>query len=71
VPLLLLGPRFFCANRPVDHDDRHLLAHAMACDFSVAWQAQEVYIRMYCATDQGDKSGRIFAFGNLVTLGSF
>jgi hypothetical protein len=38
VPLLLLGPPFspiiiFLVNR----DDRHLLAHAMASDFTVAW----------------------------------
>jgi hypothetical protein len=42
VPLLLLSPPFFRlffrVHRPVDRDDWHLLAHAMASDFSVAWQ---------------------------------
>jgi hypothetical protein len=33
VPLLLLGPPFF-----VHWDDQHLLARAMASNFSVAWQ---------------------------------
>jgi hypothetical protein len=28
----------FWAYHPVNQDDRHLLAHAMASDFSVAWQ---------------------------------
>jgi hypothetical protein len=37
VPLLLLGPPFFpiilfLVHRPVNWDDRHLLAHAMASD---------------------------------------
>jgi hypothetical protein len=42
-PLVLLGPPFFSIiifllNHPVNRDDRHLLAHAMASDFVVAWQ---------------------------------
>jgi hypothetical protein len=28
----------FWVHHPVNQDDRHLLAHAMASDFSVAWQ---------------------------------
>jgi hypothetical protein len=28
----------FMVHHPVNRDDRHLLAHAMASDFSVAWQ---------------------------------
>jgi hypothetical protein len=41
VPLLLLGPPvfsdyFLLAHHPVNRDDRHLLACAMAPDFSVA-----------------------------------
>jgi hypothetical protein len=40
VPLLLLGPPFFTdysfrVHHLVNRDDRHLLAHAMASDFSV------------------------------------
>jgi hypothetical protein len=43
VPLLLLGPPFFSdysfwIHHLVNWDDRHLLAHAMASDFSFAWQ---------------------------------
>jgi hypothetical protein len=43
VPLLILGPSCFpnysfWVHRLVNRDDRHLLAHAMASDFSVAWQ---------------------------------
>jgi hypothetical protein len=43
MPLLLLGPPFFahysfCIHSLVNRDDRHLLAHAMASDFSVPWQ---------------------------------
>jgi hypothetical protein len=39
----LLGPPFFLFNLfgstiPVKRDDLHLLAHAMASDFSDAWQ---------------------------------
>jgi hypothetical protein len=41
VPLLLLGPQFyqlsfFLVHHPVNRDDRHLRAHAMASDFTVA-----------------------------------
>jgi hypothetical protein len=40
VPLLLLGPPFsdysFLVHHPVNQDDRHLLARAMASNFSVA-----------------------------------
>jgi hypothetical protein len=28
----------FWVHHPVNRDDRHILAHAMASDFSVAWQ---------------------------------
>jgi hypothetical protein len=40
---LLLGPPFFSVysfgvHHLVNWDDRHLLAHAMASDFSVTWQ---------------------------------
>jgi hypothetical protein len=28
---------FFLVHHPVNRDDRHLLAHAMASDFTVAW----------------------------------
>jgi hypothetical protein len=28
----------FLVHHPVNWDDRYLLAHAMASDFSVAWQ---------------------------------
>jgi hypothetical protein len=42
VLLLLLGPPFFPDYsfwvHLVNWDDWHLLAHAMASDFSVAWQ---------------------------------
>jgi hypothetical protein len=43
VPLLLLGPPLFsnysfCFHHPVNQDDWHLLAHAMASDFSIIWQ---------------------------------
>jgi hypothetical protein len=43
VPLLLLGPPFFSiilfrVHHLVTQGDRQLLAHAMASDFSVAWQ---------------------------------
>jgi hypothetical protein len=43
VPLLLLGPSLFSnssfwVNHPVNREDQHLLAHAMASDFSVTWQ---------------------------------
>jgi hypothetical protein len=44
VPLLLLGPPFFYSeysflvHRPINLDDRNLLAHAMASDFTVTWQ---------------------------------
>jgi hypothetical protein len=43
VPLLLLGPPFFSdysfwVHHLVNWDDQHLLANAMASDFSVAWQ---------------------------------
>jgi hypothetical protein len=30
--------RIFFSGPPVNRDDRHLLAHAMASDFSAAWQ---------------------------------
>jgi hypothetical protein len=29
---------YFLVHHPVNRDDRHLFAHAMASDFSVAWQ---------------------------------
>jgi hypothetical protein len=43
VSLLLLGPPLFYnysfrVHHLVNRDDRHLLAHAMASDFSVTWQ---------------------------------
>jgi hypothetical protein len=43
VPLLILGPPSFSdysllVHHPVNRDDRHLLAHAMASDFTVTWQ---------------------------------
>jgi hypothetical protein len=43
VPFLLLSPPFFSnysfwVHHLVNRYDRHLLAHAMASDFSVAWQ---------------------------------
>jgi hypothetical protein len=43
VPLLLIGPPFFpnysfWVHHPVNRDDWHLLANAMASDFSVTWQ---------------------------------
>jgi hypothetical protein len=43
MPLLHLGPPLFpiilfLVQHPVNQDDRHLLAHAMASDLSVAWQ---------------------------------
>jgi hypothetical protein len=38
--LLLLGPPlFFLCPPPFNWDDWELLAHAMASDFSVAWQS--------------------------------
>jgi hypothetical protein len=41
-PFLLLSPAFFrlffLCQPPFNLDDRQLLAHAMASDFSVAWQ---------------------------------
>jgi hypothetical protein len=41
VPLLLLGPPFFSIysflfHHPVNQNDRHLFAHAMASYFSIA-----------------------------------
>jgi hypothetical protein len=42
VPLLLLSPPFFrlffLVHHLVNRNDWHLLAHAMASDFLVAWQ---------------------------------
>jgi hypothetical protein len=39
VPLLLRGRDYsFLVHHPVKQDDRHLLARAMASDFSVTWQ---------------------------------
>jgi hypothetical protein len=43
VPLLLLGPPFFPiilfgSTTLLTRDERQLLTHAMASDFSVAWQ---------------------------------
>jgi hypothetical protein len=35
---LLFSDYSFWVHHPVNRDDRHLLAHAMASDFSVAWQ---------------------------------
>jgi hypothetical protein len=53
VPFLLVGPpffpiMFFCPP-PVNRDDRQLLAHAMASDFTVAWQfsQREQYINIF------------------------
>jgi hypothetical protein len=34
---------FLCYDHPVSRDDRHLLAHAMASDFSVTWQPYGVF----------------------------
>jgi hypothetical protein len=48
VPLLLLGPPFFrllfSVHYLVKWDDRHLLAHAMDSDFSVAWQRKLPFV---------------------------
>jgi hypothetical protein len=38
VPLLLLGPPIILVHLPVNRDDRHLHALAMAFDFTVTWQ---------------------------------
>jgi hypothetical protein len=43
VPLLILGPSFFSGysflvHHPFNRHDQHLLAHALAFDFTVAWQ---------------------------------
>jgi hypothetical protein len=35
---LHLSDYSFLVHHPVNQDDRHLLAHAMASDFTVAWQ---------------------------------
>jgi hypothetical protein len=34
----------FLVHHPFNHADRHILARAMASDFSVAWQQLEKYI---------------------------
>jgi hypothetical protein len=38
--LALFSDYSFWVHHLVNRDDRHLLAHAMASDFSVAWQFQ-------------------------------
>jgi hypothetical protein len=57
VPLLLLGPPFFSdysfwVYHPVNRDDQHLLAHAMASDFSVEWQCLSKRTTGFFVTDQ-------------------
>jgi hypothetical protein len=57
VPLLLLGPPFFSdysfrVHHLVNWDDRHLLAHAMASDFSAAWQCLSKRTIGFFVTDQ-------------------
>jgi hypothetical protein len=56
VPLLLLDPPFiqifFLVHHLVNWDDRQLLAHAMASDFSVAWQCLSKRTIVFFITDQ-------------------
>jgi hypothetical protein len=64
VPFFLLGPPFFqlffLVHHLVDRDDRHLLAHAMASDFSVAWQCLSNRTIVFFVTDLTPRPGRIF-----------
>jgi hypothetical protein len=53
LPLLLLGPPFFSdysfwVHHLVNPDDWHLLAHAKASDFSVAWQCLSKRTMFFC-----------------------
>jgi hypothetical protein len=41
----------FCIHHLVNQDDRHLLAHAMASDFSVAWEFSQRE-QLFFAMDQ-------------------
>jgi hypothetical protein len=43
---------FFLVHHLVNQDDRHLLAHAMASDFSVAWQCLSKRTIGFFVTDQ-------------------
>jgi hypothetical protein len=43
---------FFLVHHLVNRDDRHLLAHAMASDFSVAWQCLSKRTIVFFVTDQ-------------------
>jgi hypothetical protein len=47
----------FCVHHPVKWDDRHLLEHAMASDFSVTWQyshrEQLIFLRIKHPGPQG------------------
>jgi hypothetical protein len=59
VPLLLLGPPFFLiilfwVHHVVNQDDRHLLAHAMASDFSVP-QQPSAFLCLQDVSDRVDK----------------
>jgi hypothetical protein len=69
VPLLLLAPLFFShylyqVHHLVNQDDQHLLAHAMASDFSVAWQCLSKRTVGFLVTDQTPRPETIdFVFG--------
>jgi hypothetical protein len=57
VPFLLLGSPIYSDNpflvhHPVNQDDQHLLAHAMASDFTVAWQFFSKRTIVFLVTDQ-------------------
>jgi hypothetical protein len=64
VPLLFLSLLFFyysfLVHQPVNRDDRRLLAHAMASDFSVTWQCPSKRTISFFVTDQTTHPQRPF-----------
>jgi hypothetical protein len=68
VPFLLFGPPFFSnysflVHHPVNLVDWHLLAHAMAFDFTVAWQfsqrEQLVFLLLHAPKNMVKKGKRL------------
>jgi hypothetical protein len=58
VPLLSLALHFYSirVHHLVSLDDQHLLAYAMASDFSVAWQSVSQSEQLFFVTDQTPRS---------------
>jgi hypothetical protein len=46
----------FLVHHPVNRDDRHLLAHAMASEFTVTWQFSQREQLFVFVTDQTSRS---------------